>query len=166
MTFFAVSSWPLWVVSAVLIVAALVNYRTLALRNNLTMPFILTGWLLGILHGMNIRPDAGHGDFFASLQVTGLVLVLLIPVWVAGWLGAGAVKLQMGFGAWAGAFFGTEKGMMAVAGATLAAMLLCAIMAMFWVRRSDGERRLALMPTGFPQAIAGIGALIVMLHIE
>jgi len=41
-----------------------------------------------------------------SLAGTGLGFALLFPVYAIGGMGAGDVKMQMGFGAWVGSFYG------------------------------------------------------------
>src|SRR5436305_1160509 len=47
----------------------------------------------------------------ASSLATALGLVLLLPVYAIGGMGAGDVKMQMGFGSWVGAFFGLWAGL-------------------------------------------------------
>ncbi len=104
--------WPLWFVCVAMIAAAVIDGWKLKVPNWLTFPLVLSGWLLGLLHNCHLLPDStGSGGIGASLAGTALGFALLFPVYAIGGMGAGDVKMQMGFGAWIGAFygFGTEK---------------------------------------------------------
>jgi prepilin peptidase CpaA len=95
--------------------------------NVLTFPLILSGWALGLLHDVGLVPGM-KGGIGASLACTALGFGLLLPVYRIGGMGAGDVKMQMGFGAWAGAFFGLDEGLKTVlftfcAGAIVGGML-------------------------------------------
>ncbi|MBY0459089.1 MAG: prepilin peptidase, partial [Gemmataceae bacterium] len=59
------------------------------------------------LHDWGVHLEGGTGGF--GLAVLGRVVgyLLLFPMLAIGGVGAGDVKMQMGFGAWAAAFFGT-----------------------------------------------------------
>lgn len=185
MTLLRLESWPVWVVCLALIVAAINNYRTLNIKNALTLPLVLSGWALGALHSLDRHPDAGTGGLGASLAGTALALLLLSPCYALGILGAGTIKLQMGFGAWAGAFYGLEKGALIVLVATLAAALSSGLMYWLLVARSKRQRlesQLAglekhlstasadestpstwqLLPTGIPQCAGAIIAILVL----
>src|SRR5262249_56806703 len=54
--------------------------------------------------------NTGIGGFWASFFCTVLGFFLLVPLYAIRALGAGDVKMQMGFGAWVGAFFGWDRG--------------------------------------------------------
>jgi prepilin peptidase CpaA len=84
-----------WIVSAVLIVAAVIDGRILKVPNWLTFPFLFVG--LGYALG------AGGGpQLWLSVQGAALGLALLLPLYAIGGMGAGDVKLFMGVGAWMG----------------------------------------------------------------
>jgi prepilin peptidase CpaA len=103
--------WPLWFVCGAMIVAAVIDGWKLKVPNWLTFPLVFSGWALGLAHNFNWLPDStGIGGIGASFAATMLGFALLFPVYAIGGMGAGDVKMQMGFGAWIGAFygFGTE----------------------------------------------------------
>jgi prepilin peptidase CpaA len=85
--------WPIWLVSAALVVAAVIDGYKLKVPNWLTFPLILSGWCYsGVAHGWE-----GLGW---SLAGTGVGLGLLLPAYAIGGMGAGDVKLLAGVGAW------------------------------------------------------------------
>src|SRR5271154_5274503 len=106
------SQWPLWFICVAMIVAAVIDGWKLKVPNWLTFPLVLSGWLLGLLHSFGLLTettsfDPAHpGGINASLAGTALGFALLFPVYAIGGMGAGDVKMQMGFGAWIGAFYG------------------------------------------------------------
>jgi prepilin peptidase CpaA len=112
MTWLTLDKWPIVFICLAMIVAAVIDGWKLKVPNWLTFPLILSGWLLGILHYFEVPlGESGQGTFGASLAGTALGLVLLLPIYAIGGMGAGDVKMQMGFGAWVGAFFGTRAGL-------------------------------------------------------
>ena len=85
--------WPIWLVSAVLVLAAIVDGVRLRVPNWVTYPLIAAGWLYsGVAFGW-----AGLGW---SLGGTAVGLALLLPAYAVGGMGAGDVKLLAGVGAW------------------------------------------------------------------
>ncbi len=84
-----------WIVSVVLIVAAVIDGRILKVPNWLTFPFLFVG--LGYSLG-----SGGWGQLWLALQGAALGLALLLPLYAIGGMGAGDVKLFMGVGAWMG----------------------------------------------------------------
>jgi prepilin peptidase CpaA len=106
---FILGHWPLAFVCAAMIVAAVIDGWKLKVPNWLTFPLILSGWGLGLLHTLGLAETAGDGGIGASLIGTALGFVLLFPVYSVGGMGAGDVKMQMGFGAWIGAFYGMAE---------------------------------------------------------
>ena len=95
-----VDNWPVWLVTVVLIVAAVIDGYQLKVPNWITFPMIVSGWLYsGIAFGWT-----GLGW---SLVGTLVGLALLLPAYAVGGMGAGDVKLLGGVGAWvwAGATF-------------------------------------------------------------
>jgi prepilin peptidase CpaA len=97
---------PLVVICAGMVLAAFIDGWALKVPNWVTMPLVLSGWMLGLLHDLNVPVDSGTGGFMMSLLGTALGLALLLPILLIGGVGAGDVKMQMGFGAWVGAYFG------------------------------------------------------------
>jgi prepilin peptidase CpaA len=86
-------NWHIWLVSVVLIVAAVIDGRQLKVPNWITFPMIVSGWAYsGLFYGW-----AGFGW---SLAGTAVGLGLLLPAYAIGGMGAGDVKLLAGVGAW------------------------------------------------------------------
>jgi len=87
------SNWHVWLVTVVLIVAAVIDGWKLKVPNWLTFPFVISGWVYSVaLFGW-----AGLGW---SLLGTAVGLALLMPAYAIGGMGAGDVKLLAGVGAW------------------------------------------------------------------
>ena len=105
---FILSHWPLLFTCMAMIVAAVIDGWKLKVPNWLTFPLVLAGWALGGCHSFGLFEGTGAGGFGASLACTALGFVLLFPVYSIGGMGAGDVKMQMGFGAWIGAFYGVS----------------------------------------------------------
>jgi prepilin peptidase CpaA len=103
---FILNHWPLAFVCVAMIVAAVIDGWKLKVPNWLTFPLVLSGWLLGLLHSFGLLESTGVGGFGASLAGTAVGFLLLFPVYAIGGMGAGDVKMQMGFGSWVGAFYG------------------------------------------------------------
>src|SRR5207248_1968778 len=106
MALFTWDKWPLWFVCLAMIVAAVIDGWKLKVPNWLTFPLILSGWVFGLLHNCGTLPGTGVGGIGAALAGTALGFALLLPVYAIGGMGAGDVKMQMGFGSWIGAFYG------------------------------------------------------------
>jgi prepilin peptidase CpaA len=103
---FILDHWPLWFICVAMILAAVIDGWKLKVPNWLTFPLVLSGWGLGLLHSFGWLEGTGDGGIGASLAATAIGFVLLFPVYAIGGMGAGDVKMQMGFGAWVGAFYG------------------------------------------------------------
>ena len=97
--------WPIAVVSLAMIIAAIIDGWKLKVPNALTFPLIISGWILGLLNTFQILPESGIGGIGGSLTATILGFALIFPVYAIGGMGAGDVKMQMGFGAWVGAYY-------------------------------------------------------------
>jgi prepilin peptidase CpaA len=161
-----------WLVSAVLAIAAVIDGRELRVPNRLTYSFALTGLAASLIPG-------GLGPW-SSLAGLALGLVLLLPLYAVGGMGAGDVKLLAGVGAWIGpvlvlhAFVAT-----AVVGAVMALAMMVASgrlsihlsrmgrIAGEWATIRDpaalaaiaAERKptMTLLPYGIPMAVGTIG---------
>jgi prepilin peptidase CpaA len=84
-----------WIVSVALIVAAVIDGRQLRVPNWLTFPLALSGLVLAAVLG-------GPHGLLDALAGLGLGLLLLLPVYAIGGMGAGDVKLLAAEGAWTG----------------------------------------------------------------
>jgi prepilin peptidase CpaA len=88
-----VEHWTYWLVTVVLIVAAVIDGWALKVPNWITFPFVIAGWTYsGLAFGWE-----GLGW---SLLGTVVGLALLLPPYAIGGMGAGDVKLLAGVGAW------------------------------------------------------------------
>jgi len=166
-------NWTVWLVTIVLIVAAVIDGYELKVPNWVTFPFIISGWIYSVA-------AFGLEGLGWSLLGTVVGLALLLPAYAIGGMGAGDVKLLAGVGAWVYgintlyAFAAT-----AVVGAVLAiVMVLCCRAwkrhsAQFWVILNEilvirnpetlseiaAQRKpsMLLLPYGIPIAIGTIG---------
>jgi len=85
--------WPIWLVTATLVVAAVIDGVQLKVPNWITYPMIVGGWIYSLAaFGL---PGLGW-----SLLGTAIGLALLLPAYAVGGMGAGDVKLLAGVGAW------------------------------------------------------------------
>jgi prepilin peptidase CpaA len=99
LTYGMTENWQYWLVSVVLIVAAVIDGIQLKVPNWLTFPMIISGWVFSAMaYGMS-----GEGWLTGlgwSLAGTAVGLALLLPAYAVGGMGAGDVKLMAGIGAW------------------------------------------------------------------
>jgi prepilin peptidase CpaA len=109
-----------WLISAVLVEAAVIDGRQLRVPNWLTFNFVAGGLIFALLSG-------GPMALLWSLAGAGVGLISLLPLYAIGGMGAGDVKLMVGLGAWMGpsvtlgAFVGT-----ALAGGLLGLLMIIA----------------------------------------
>jgi prepilin peptidase CpaA len=108
MKLLTLENWPVLVICAGMLAAAVIDWWKFKVPNKLTYPLILSGWLLGVAN--NFGFGAGEGGFGAALAGTALGFLLLLPIYSIGGMGAGDVKMTMGFGSWIGAFYGSQEG--------------------------------------------------------
>src|SRR5438128_182806 len=113
MALFDVAFWPIWVVCSGMIAAAVIDWWKFKVPNKLTFPLILSGWVLGLANnfGLGAGYDGVGGGIGAALLGTCVGFGLLLPIYAIGGMGAGDVKMTMGFGAWVGAFYGIDPGL-------------------------------------------------------
>ncbi|HMC10608.1 MAG TPA: A24 family peptidase [Pirellulaceae bacterium] len=166
-------NWTVWLVTIVLIVAAVIDGFELKVPNWVTFPFILGGWAYSTL-------AFGWEGLGWSLLGTVVGLALLLPSYAIGGMGAGDVKLLAGVGAWIyGMHTAYAFAVVAIVGAVLAVGMVLARGA--WKRHSAqfmvilneilvirnpeqlaaiaAERKptMLLLPYGIPIAIGTIG---------
>jgi prepilin peptidase CpaA len=89
----AADPWTIWLVTAVLVVAAVIDGYKLKVPNWITFPMILSGWA----YSFYAFGFAGLGWSFIG---TAVGLAVLMPAYAVGGMGAGDVKLMAGIGAW------------------------------------------------------------------
>ncbi|HEV2972137.1 MAG TPA: A24 family peptidase [Pirellulales bacterium] len=85
--------WHVWLVTVILVVAAVIDGYKLKVPNWITFPMILSGWAFNVA-------TAGWAGLGWSLMGTAVGLGLLLPAYAIGGMGAGDVKLLAGVGAW------------------------------------------------------------------
>ena len=85
----------IWLVVAVLVEAAIIDWKTLKVPNWLTFHFVVGGLSYWAWQG-------GWAGFGHSLAGAALGLAVLMPLYSIGGMGAGDCKLYAGFGAWVG----------------------------------------------------------------
>jgi prepilin peptidase CpaA len=170
--------WTAWLVTTVLIVAAVIDGFELKVPNWVTFPFILSGWLYS-------TAAFGFEGLGWSLLGTVVGLALLLPLYSIGGMGAGDVKLLAGVGAWVyGSHTAYAFAASAIVGAVLAVGMVLARRG--WKRHSAqfmvilneillirnpeqlsaiaAERKpsMLLLPYGIPIAIGTIGYFVWM----
>jgi prepilin peptidase CpaA len=107
--FLDLNNWPVLVVCVGMLAAAIIDWWKFKVPNKLTFPLILSGWALGLANNFGL--EAGQGGIGAALLGTALGCALLLPIYAIGGMGAGDVKMTMGFGSWIGAFYGLPQGL-------------------------------------------------------
>ncbi len=102
----AIEHWPVLFICVGMIACAVIDWWKYKVPNKLTFPLILGGWLLGLLNMWQLVPGGGQGGLGAAVAGTFVACALLLPAYAIGGMGAGDVKMTMGFGSWIGAFYG------------------------------------------------------------
>jgi prepilin peptidase CpaA len=133
MSWFTWNNWPLLFVCAAMVVAAVIDGWKLKVPNWLTFPLIISGWLFGLAHDVGLLEGTGDGGLGAALAGTALGFALLVPLYAIGGMGAGDVKMQMGFGAWVGAILGLWTGLGTVFWAFCAAAVIGGVLALILI---------------------------------
>lgn len=86
-------NWHVWLLSVLLVVAAVIDGWKLKVPNWLTFPLVISGWAYSAAF-------FGWPGLGWSLVGTAVGLALLLPAYAIGGMGAGDVKLLAGVGAW------------------------------------------------------------------
>src|SRR3954447_4353365 len=139
-------TWEYWPVQAIcvgMLAAAGIDWWKFKVPNKLTFPIILSGWLLGLLNNFELVPGGGQGGIGAAVVGTLVGCALLIPMYAIGGMGAGDVKMTMGFGSWIGAFYGMPGGLGIIFWAFCAGSIAGGIIAlgMIAVRRQFSQNK-------------------------
>lgn len=92
-------NWHVWLVSLILIVAAWIDGTKLKVPNWITFPMIISGWIYSCA-AFAMAGDPWYVGLGWSLLGTAIGIVLLLPAYAIGGMGAGDVKLLAGVGAW------------------------------------------------------------------
>lgn len=158
---------PLLVACAIMIVAALINYWTLNVPNWLSFTGVLTAWLVGLLLSIEFIEFTEGGVPSVMVSMV-LGAAILIPFYVAGWLGGGCVKMQAAFGAWLGCTYPIAKATILIGETTIAGALLTTVMVLFsWlirkIRRKDSDRS-TLFPAQITLSLGSVAALVILLR--
>jgi prepilin peptidase CpaA len=168
-----VNHWHIWFVSAVLVVAAVIDGWKLKVPNWITFPMIATGWIYSFASG-------GWAGLGWSVLATFFGLALLYGIYMVGGMGAGDVKLLAGIGAWVHAehtwnIFATT----AIVGGIMAILMIAysgrwkkhfqqfnMLIGEFvevkdpealFQRAAERKPRMYLLPYGVPMTIAALG---------
>lgn len=177
-------NWPVWTVTVFLILAAVIDGFELRVPNWLTFPMIISGWAYSVSAAVWTGESWWIGLGW-SLLGTLVGLLLLLPAYAIGGMGAGDVKLLAGVGAWVHAthtfwaFCAT-----AIVGAVLAVAMVVLRRAwlkharQFWMILNEimtirdpnqlseiaAQRKsvMLLLPYGIPIAIGSIGYFVWM----
>lgn len=131
MKFFSLDYWPVHVICLGMILAAVIDWWKFKVPNKLTFPLIFAGWGLGLANDFGL--GAGVGGIGGALFGTFFGMALLLPIYAIGGMGAGDVKMTMGFGAWIGAFFGLSEGLWIILYAFCAGTIVGGILAMIMI---------------------------------
>lgn len=115
------------VFTLLLVLAAYGDLRNRRISNRLVVLLTATGFLYSIVA---LSPGAGA---VRSLEGFGIGLVCWLPFYIAGWLGAGDVKLFAAAGAWLGPLHTIEGALMAA--------LVGAVLALVWMFVHHGSKR-------------------------
>src|SRR5262245_23004647 len=148
--------WAVIVLCIVLVVEAYIDLLYLKVPNKITFPMIFAGWLLalvvGWIHGSHMSqptvpfeflwsftfdlhsPTAFALDYlWSSFCLTFLGFILLWPLYAIGGMGAGDVKMQMGFGAWISWIYGYGDGFWIVLWGFLIAAIIGGVISAFMI---------------------------------
>jgi Flp pilus assembly protein protease CpaA len=102
MRLLSIDFWALWCGFGLIILAAVASARTYRVPNLLSLPATGAGWLTALLVSCSVGVPSHGGGIVASLTVTLVALLLLLPLYLTGVMGAGCIKMHAAFGAWLG----------------------------------------------------------------
>jgi hypothetical protein len=119
--------------------------------NAVTIPLLLGGLGLGLVHDRGVYPDRGVGGLVDSGACATIALMALLPWYARERFPAGGVKLQMGFAACVGAVYGMPAGIpIVLLAGVIPTAIFAALLRRMARRVSHGDRRTpAELPIGF-----------------
>ncbi len=165
--------WHIWLVSVVLVVAAVIDGWMLKVPNWITFPMIASGWLYSFA-------TAGFPGLGWSVLGSIVGLSLLFFLYAIGGMGAGDVKLLAGIGAWVY----VEHTFYIFAATTVIGAIMAVIMVAWsgnWLKHyaqfqqitydifkirdaevlfqqaADRKSKMLLLPYGIPMTVAALG---------
>lgn len=94
-----IEHWPVWIVTTFLVVAAIIDGVKLKVPNWLTFSMIISGWIYSASVALATGESVWMGLGWSLLGMI-VGLLLLLPAYAIGGMGAGDVKLMAGLGAW------------------------------------------------------------------
>jgi Flp pilus assembly protein protease CpaA len=153
MDVFNLSLWPLWCACALLLIAAIVNLRSLMAPNWLSLPAILAGWLVAFAISASVEIPSRGGGILPSVGATAVAFLLLVPFYQSCGLGAGCVKMQMAFGARVGCAVGLPAAVLVTVFATIAGALFTAIGALYAVLQLRSREGVGVCSHLFPAQV-------------
>jgi prepilin peptidase CpaA len=115
--------WPIGVAIVFLALAAGLNAAFGVVPNWLTFPAILAAWVAGWCISRGTAPSAG-GGFGSALLLAFVGLLMLLPFYAFGVMGAGCVKANMALGGWIGCAVSAERGAKWLIGGVMAGAVL------------------------------------------
>src|SRR5262249_41407523 len=126
--------WPLIIMTMGLIIGAVIDGWKFKVPNRLTFPLIISGWVVGLIYSLPHIYSPYLADstnrLMASLLGTMLAFALLYWMSAINMMGAGDVKLLMGFGSWMGAYYGYEHGLWLITYSWVCGVLIGGVMAL------------------------------------
>ncbi len=151
----------------ILIIEAWIDLTELRVPNKITFPMIFAGWLYAFGRAFFVTQDSGTTlelyvwpmgpDFtltqsplvealiglWSSFKLTMLGFFLLIWLYAIGGMGAGDVKMQMGFGAWVAPIFGYAHGFQIVLWGWIFAVIIGGFISaiMIWWRGNFSQNK-------------------------
>jgi prepilin peptidase CpaA len=103
---------PVLVISLGMILAAVIDGMWFKVPNWLTLPLVVSGWILGLASDLGWQvAGPEQGGVLASFIGMAVGFALLFPILFIGGMGQGDVKMQMAFGAWVAMIFGNSQAM-------------------------------------------------------
>jgi prepilin peptidase CpaA len=102
---------PVVVICLGMVLAAVIDGWAFKVPNWLTLPLVVSGWLLGLCADLGLGLGAFQGGVGSAVAGTAVGFACLFPALFIGGMGQGDVKMQMGFGSWVGAIYGAHEGL-------------------------------------------------------
>jgi HEAT repeat protein/Flp pilus assembly protein protease CpaA len=157
--------WALGCACLLMLIAAVIDIRSLSVPNRLSLTATMAGWLLAaLIDAWAVIPSQG-GGFLSSLAAAVVGFLLLVPFYASGILGAGCVKMQMAFGAWVGCALGLSVAAGLTALATVAGGLLTAVgvavAARWWSTPQEPASQVRVFPAQVTLSLGAVAGVVV-----